>query len=792
MSNFLELAQTLQMTVKALQMYSPTHPRAIATLQSLTGAVQSWLQEKPTLHLAATNGKMFVDGAPVEGQSLHVQALGRQLSERQISGFVIQPGVSEEELMSMLQILILKPAKLEEQGGVARVMADLQLKNITLSQTQYREVREGQGGEEETAAPPTTKALKEIKEPPTPEQQAAALAAQIQAASTPLLLGVAAALRQWKVQLLAASDQLVLPASSAASLPTGEGGEETSSGVGRRLNRIPAADLSGLGAFARETGWTDGFPTEPQLEALRQALASLPAETRLSVLKGLDSAPALPAGLRKGLEALIPELFGGAAADLVSQGATWKNLREDLFELLVSMPVKQQPMLANFETNLRQQALDMGCIQDLVLRLEWEGQSLDGRIQIASKGDNLWHLNPPQRLELLRELFEKGRIEPFMRLLEEITASLMHDEPRLREAAASTLSGVTPWISEPGFPPEAEGLLQQALTAHFGWEPVLHIHRLTEEATSGILGGLLQTGEPAQAQNLILELEGLCAFLEGNQEWRQQALTRLKGRLTSLEMLGLAAEVLHRADPMAVLSVFAPYFEFLGPLAAAWLVRALGEEPDRKRRGRLLEIIRALGPMAMPALQDGLHSPVWYLVRNTLNLLSEMGDAKLLEEVARCLDHQDGRVRRAAVRALWKLGGPASAPPLITVFPISDPETQLEILFGFSHIQSAEAVPVLGEFAANSQTPDKMRIKTAEVLGQIGHPAAIPFLTDLIRRRGRIFTSAEPLELRLAAAQALILINTPIALSALKKLVADEPRGQAREAFARLLPAQTP
>jgi len=377
-----------------------------------------------------------------------------------------------------------------------------------------------------------------------------------------------------------------------------------------------------------------------------------------------------------------------------------------------------------------------------------------------------------------------------MRLLEDITASLLVDDPRIREAAVNTLSGVTPWTSEKGFPPEAVGLLQQALTAHFGWEPVLHIHRLAEEAVSGILGGLLQMGEPAQAQNLLLELEGLCAFLEDHQEWRQQGLERLKGRLTSMEMLGLAVDVLHRAEPMAVLSVFAPYFEFLGGAAAAWLVRTLGEEPDRKRRGRLLEIIRALGPLAMPALQDCLHSPIWYLVRNTLNLLSEMGDANLLEEVSQCLHHSDGRVRRAAIRALWKLGGPASAPPLVAIFPESDPETQMEILFGLAHVQSPQAVPVLGAFVANAQSPEKVRIKTAEALGQIGNPAAIPFLVDLIRRRGRIFTSAEPLDLRVAAAQALMGIGTPPALEALKKLVVDEPRGTAREALARILPAE--
>ena len=124
MSTFLELAQILQMAVKALQMYTAAHPRSQEALGTLAAAVNGWLQDRPELQMAASAGKVFVDGAPVEGSSLHLTALVRQLSERQISGFVLQRGVPAEELLAMLEILILKPAKLEELGGVAKVLAE--------------------------------------------------------------------------------------------------------------------------------------------------------------------------------------------------------------------------------------------------------------------------------------------------------------------------------------------------------------------------------------------------------------------------------------------------------------------------------------------------------------------------------------------------------------------------------------------------------------------------------------------------------------------------------------------
>jgi len=194
-----------------------------------------------------------------------------------------------------------------------------------------------------------------------------------------------------------------------------------------------------------------------------------------------------------------------------------------------------------------------------------------------------------------------------------------------------------------------------------------------------------------------------------------------------------------------------------------------------------------MGPVAIPALQDGLRSTTWYLVRNTLNLLADMGDAGLLNDVVASLRHSDGRVRRSAVRALWKLGGPAAGRHLLACLPGTDPDTQMEILFGLGQIQAPAAVSAVTDLAKNSGVSERLRVKAIETLGQIASPTAIPGLLDLMRRKGRIFTSAEVTEIRLAAARALLAIGTPQAELGLRQIVADEPRNQDRDALQRIL-----
>ena len=755
MSTFLELAQTLQMAIKALQMYTSAHPRTQEALKTLATAMADWLKDRPELQMAASTGKIFVDGAPIEGNSLHLTALVRQLTERQIAGFTIQRGAPAEELLALLEILILKPAKLEELGGVAKILAGKNLRYIALSQTHYREVREGEGGEGDKGGPAkdTGAAQGEPRNLP---------------GSEPLAFDIAEALDHWRQRLLTSTQGLTLSAQDGF------------------LGFIPAAQLGALGPGALEAGWGTGFPTAAQMESLRQALKGLPGEQQLSILKGMPSLPLAPAGLHMGFQALAPEVVAQASAELLGRGFAWQDLQESLYDL-ISVSPQREAMLTSLEAVMRSQGAGAAKFGDLLHQLDWDHQSMDEKIRRAVEDGRLWDLSLEQRLIFLKDLLKQGRMEPFLRILEMILDTLTHEDPHPREAAAQTLAGITHWTCDPGFPMEAEGPILDGLKGHFGWEPVPHIHRSTEEGLEALLQCFLLRGELAQVQGLIQELEGLLAFLEDQQDWRGQSLERLVRRLATQESVSRAVEALHKAESEVMQSVFVPYFEFLGEAGAGGLVRILGEEPDRKRRGRLLEIIRALGPLALPAVNEGLKSPTWYLVRNTLNLMADMGDAGMLENVAQCLQHADGRVRRAAVRALWKLGGPACAAHLLPVFPSTDPETQVEILFGLGQVQSGMAVFVLADFAKNPNVSERMRIKTLETLGQIGHPSSIPLLAEFIRRKGRIFSTAEPTEVRLAAARALMALGKPQATEVLRGLVDAEPKNKDREALQQIL-----
>jgi HEAT repeat protein len=520
----------------------------------------------------------------------------------------------------------------------------------------------------------------------------------------------------------------------------------------------------------------DSFPQAQQVEGLRQALLKLEPTKLLSVVAGMDSLPAAHPGMRMGFQALAAESFAHASVGLM-EGEAWGAARDAMFETLRYAP-QQQSMLAALETELRNRgagAEQMARLQELIQQLDWEGQSMEEKLRQTQEQGRLWQLSLDQRLRFLRRLLDEGRVEGLLSLLEQILEALRQEDVSHREMAAQTLTGIARWMEDPGLPIDAEGPVIEGLSAHFGWEPLAHIHRASTEALAVVIASQVNRDEPGQALALLRELAGLCAFQDSRQEWREAALTSLWETLAEPAFLRRVAELLHTANSETMLTELIPYFEAVGHPAAQLLVEILGDEPDRKRRGRMLEAIRCLGEQALPAVYEGLSSPAWYLVRNTLNLLADMGDASAVEPARACLAHPDGRVKRAAVRTLYKLGGPASVAPLLAAFPVVDPETQLEIMFAMGQVRAAQAVPALAAFAQDRRNDERLRVRAAETIGQIGDPRSIPVLAELARRRGMIFTSAEPIAVRLAACRALAGLDTPLATETLCELVAAEP-----------------
>jgi HEAT repeat protein len=236
------------------------------------------------------------------------------------------------------------------------------------------------------------------------------------------------------------------------------------------------------------------------------------------------------------------------------------------------------------------------------------------------------------------------------------------------------------------------------------------------------------------------------------------------------------------------MATFHPLLMLFGEKAAERLLEALAEEEDRGRRGRLMKAVKSIGKPALNSLHHATKSPTWYLVRNALNLIGDLVATDLLDDAIEALGHRDERVRRAAARALGKLGGLRAEKQLGAALASSDPDTQLEILSALGTMKGDSAIPQIAELTKKriGRGDDAVRIRAIETLGQTGSPAAIPPLVDLLRKKGLL--GGESNEARLAAAKALAtLVNAGVqdARAASDAIVAAEPDGPVRQQLQR-------
>jgi hypothetical protein len=748
MSDVLQLAQSLAVAFRSLQMYTAAHPRSRDAVAAAYATLQQQLEERPRIQFVVSGSRPFFNGEAQEDRSPHLAALARQITERGVSGFIVERGATPEEFTAFLEALGTRPPRVQELGGLESMLLAAGVKRIQITQVRYHVVLEGDEGEE---------AGRELNRAPS---------VQAPPVEDPLVKAIREALL------------FSLPAGPDAGAGSAEADELAF------LQDFQPLHLGGLGALGTELGFGPDRPSADQVDTLRQVLSGLGAGTLLRLLAGLGTLPQEPAGLTVGAHDLAGGLLQQAVAGLLERGATWDQLTGPVQGILAQLPDKDQVRggLGDF---LRGQGHDASKIGLLLRRVTWEDLSLEARLVKVLEDGCLFDLTLEERLAFLRELLDLGRIDDFIRV-QELLLDALRQERLLRLQSAQTLTGIARWAHAPGLPPDIEAPLAEGLKANFPWEPDPPVHRWTTEALESLLRAHVSRGDLNQVISDVRELEGACAFLDHPQPWRQEAFERL---LEALRRPGVLDEVvvhLHGMDRAHLASEVFPYLEFTGVPMVHHLMASLGQEEDRVKRGRLVEAIRQMGPAALPPILQALESPTWYLVRNALNLLTDIGDAGLLPAIAPLLRHPEPRVRRVAIRSLWRLCGPASEPYLIPRMKETDPGALEEVLFALGQLKSVAGLAAIAEFAQDRRAMEKLRIKAIETLGAIGSPEAQPPLAELVRRRG-FFTGTESAPVRLAAARALANLGTPAASALLKSVLDAEPRGEFREALMGLM-----
>ncbi|MDE3244885.1 MAG: HEAT repeat domain-containing protein [Acidobacteriota bacterium] len=500
-------------------------------------------------------------------------------------------------------------------------------------------------------------------------------------------------------------------------------------------------------------------------DALRQALWSLPASSQGAILLGLPVFPPGEQALQRAMDYLAPELLAQTVAEVELR---LRPARAQLALLVATLLhcVKDRDMsLEALRGRLQFEGWDILDLEALYADIRWECQGTDTKLELAVRDQGLMDLEPSQIGSICRQSIRSGRMDAFQTFWKALEEALWgQDDPRRRKAA-QVFADLTECIVEPGIPLGYDLKLRELLAKH-----------IALEMDPETLGWMCQGIEALVSQALlkpeldyagrqvesILDL-GVSSASKAGGAKISQALHDLYLRMASARNVNALLPLIHQKQAEPLASQLNRLLGLLGQPAARHLVYCLGQEEDRTRRYKLLDALRAIGSKAELPLREALAAPEWYLVRNVVSLLGEIGEVSAFEDVALTLAHKDARVRRMAAKALGQLDAGRAVPLLLEALPQADPNTMVELVAQLGELKDPLAVSPLVELLQEGKLSgpeaEKLRQAVLEALGAIGSPEVVPVLSKLFRKKG-FLGRLEPLPLRMAAARALGAIGT--------------------------------
>src|SRR5438034_10394044 len=104
---------------------------------------------------------------------------------------------------------------------------------------------------------------------------------------------------------------------------------------------------------------------------------------------------------------------------------------------------------------------------------------------------------------------------------------------------------------------------------------------------------------------------------------------------------------------MGPMDVATEYLRFAGPEGVEVFTALLAEQPHRRIRIRMCEVLARVGVPAIPSLLSRLDDKRWFAVRNALYTLRKIGHTSAFPAIVAVPEHPHPRPRVEAVRVAF-------------------------------------------------------------------------------------------------------------------------------------------
>jgi HEAT repeat protein len=394
--------------------------------------------------------------------------------------------------------------------------------------------------------------------------------------------------------------------------------------------------------------------------------------------------------------------------------------------------------------------------------------------------------------EQIRRLYEMEERELASGMLEKLAVNLDQESAAVRRFAA-TLVKETLETLKPEYRLMAADVLEDRLAGDLDVELDYAAFVPQVDSMAIIARAYMQEGMPDRA-NGILDLLETHTALEGKKgpELVKHAASLLE-RLTGPEGMVDIPALLMEKDELKRLRTVRALAE-MGPQALAPLVDIVKDRGQIELREKALEAIVAAGEAGTQALLAEMHREnEWYVHRNILNVIADLKLTVAAGDISEMMSNPDERLRREAVRCLARVGATESVQVVKGAVTDSSPavrKTAVRVLGMFKDPTVAEyLVEIINGQGPRGKDEDQSVVEAACLaLGDLHDVSYAPRLVELLGKGG-LFKKSRPDEIRAAACIALGAIGDESLVPVLQKAAGDPSmmvRSSAEKALRKL------
>ncbi|MBZ5542002.1 MAG: HEAT repeat domain-containing protein [Acidobacteriia bacterium] len=483
------------------------------------------------------------------------------------------------------------------------------------------------------------------------------------------------------------------------------------------------------------------MPVRAQV-TLQQALAGLAAQAP-------TDKPDKPMLLR-----LAEHIAIRFALDSYERGELRVNAVKQMLDRMNQEITGLRKILGQHEEVMAGAGLQVQSYTELLDQEFWEQVPEENKREVLAS-DEAWCVPPRNVRAFLEEVVKRGELKTVNEILLKYCACIALPAPEARRTTAIGLSELAALYGSGDGSALIEAIRRLGLQLAVEREPDLQ---------TMISAAFVRLSQEAAGKRCYPAMQQALASLEVVEAQRPGTLQSLRPRIGSEERLPEFVEEALRDGrlPDGLLEILCQ----MPQAALRYVTSRFGRSGFREDCELLAEIVRGLGETSAYNLLESLKTAPAVEAVETVGLLSQLEP----EAVGKVLPVRLAQWPRTAhdrvVRQLSAAPAEHRAHQLVALFDALDPLIQPSALDEMGMTGRAECIPKLLELVAAEGTPGYVRLKAIEALGRLRAQAASAPLLQILDSR-QVWRWVHAMELRIAAAQALLRIDPVIAMQRL-------------------------